>query len=135
MFLTKTYPFPSKSLISLDLYGECSKQFIEEDGRKYFLLYLRPIINGRGHYYIEAETRNKECTDVIVDYNGEQFIIELKIWHGNVYKEQGEEQLCNYLKHYHLRKGYLLSFNFNKKKEIGIQHKKIGEYLLIEAVV
>lgn len=117
-----------------DLYGECSKQFIEEDGRKYFLLYLRPIINGRGHYYIEAETRNKERTDVIVDYNGEQFIIELKIWHGNVYKEQGEEQLCNYLKHYHLKKGYLLSFNFNKKKEIGIQHKKIGEYLLIEAV-
>lgn len=43
-------------------------------------IYLRPIINGIGNYYIESRTRNKERTDVIVDYGGEQFVIELKIW-------------------------------------------------------
>ncbi|MBO5070639.1 MAG: AAA family ATPase, partial [Roseburia sp.] len=63
-----------------DLYGDRENKFHEEDGRRYFLLYLRPIINGTGNYYIEAQTRNMERTDVIVDYQGEQFIIEMKVW-------------------------------------------------------
>ena len=37
-----------------DLYGDQNETFLEEEGRKYFLLYLRPIINGTGNYYIEA---------------------------------------------------------------------------------
>ena len=118
-----------------DLYGDCSDTFVEEDGRKYFLLYLCPIINGVGNYYIEAQTRDKKRTDVIIDYKGEPFILELKIWHGTTYNERGEEQLLEYLDYYHLKKGYMLSFNFNKKKEIGIKKVKIGERLRIEAVV
>ena len=47
-------------------------------GRKFFLLYLKPIINGTGNYYLEAQTRDARRTDVIVDYRGEQFIVELK---------------------------------------------------------
>lgn len=54
---------------------------------------------------------------------------------GRVHKEQGEKQLCNYLKHYHLKKGYLLSFNFNKKKEIGIKTIMIGDKMIVEGVV
>ena len=34
------------------------QKFIEENGRKLFLLYLKPIINGTGNYYIEARTRD-----------------------------------------------------------------------------
>ena len=71
-----------------DLYGDQTNTFREEDGRRYFLLYLRPIINGSGNYYIESETRNRERTDVIVDYGGKQIIVELKIWHGNSYNER-----------------------------------------------
>ena len=41
-----------------ELYGGHSETFLEEEGRKYFLLYLRPIINGVGNYYIEARTRD-----------------------------------------------------------------------------
>ena len=80
-----------------DIYGDCDGDFLEEDGRKYFLLYLRPIINGTGNYYIEARTRNLRRTDVIVDYNGVQYIIEMKIWHGEEYHRRGEEQLAGYL--------------------------------------
>lgn len=43
-------------------------KFKENDGRKLFLLYLRPIINGTGNYYIEAPTRDQRRTDVIVVY-------------------------------------------------------------------
>lgn len=118
-----------------DLYGDKEESFLEEDGRRYFLLFLRPIINGVGNYYIEAETRNEERTDVIVDYCGEQYIIELKIWHGKSYHERGEKQLIDYLNHYHKDRGYMLSFNFNKNKEIGVKRVHLGEKVLIEAVV
>ena len=118
-----------------EIYGDRQQTFIEEDGRRYFLLYLRPIINGAGNYYVESRTRNMERTDVIVDYCGEQFVIELKVWRGNAYHERGEEQLAAYLEYYHLDRGYMLSFNFNKKKEIGVKELRIGEKVLIEAVV
>lgn len=60
---------------------------------------------------------NQERTDLIIDYHGAQFVIEMKVWRGNVYHERGEEQLISYLDHYHLKKGYMLSFNFNKNND------------------
>ncbi|MCD8369919.1 MAG: AAA-like domain-containing protein [Clostridiales bacterium] len=118
-----------------DIYGDQPKKFIEEDGRRYFLLYLRPIINGTGNYYIESRTRNQERTDVIIDYHSRQYVIELKIWRGDSYNMRGERQLRDYLDYYHLNKGYMLSFNFNKKKEIGVREIVLGDKILVEAVV
>lgn len=118
-----------------DVYGEQNRTFYEEDGRRYFLLYLRPIINGVGNYYVEARTRNLERTDIIVDYAGEQFIIEMKIWRGEKYNRKGEQQLAEYLDSYHLKKGYLLSFNFNKNKTIGLKEIQYDDKIIIEAVV
>ena len=37
-----------------DLYGDNDEKFVEVYGRKFFLLFLKPIINGVGNYYIEA---------------------------------------------------------------------------------
>ncbi|MCD8134092.1 MAG: AAA-like domain-containing protein [Clostridiales bacterium] len=118
-----------------DIYGDQPQKFIEEDGRRYFLLYLRPIINGTGNYYIESRTRNQERTDVIVDYHGRQYVIELKIWRGDSYNSRGENQLRDYLDYYHLDKGYMLSFCFNKKKAIGVQEIQLGDKILVEAIV
>lgn len=118
-----------------EIYGENDEKFVENYGRKFFLLYLRPIINGVGNYYIEAQTRDAGRTDIVVDYAGEQFVIEMKIWRGNEYNERGEEQLIRYLDYFRLDKGYMLSFNFNKKKEIGVKTIAIGDKELVEAVV
>ncbi len=118
-----------------ELYGDDPAKFLEDDGRRYFLLYLRPIINGTGNYYIESQTRNQDRTDVIVDYLGKQYIIELKLWRGNAYNTRGENQLTDYLDYYHLNKGYMLSFNFNKKKTIGVKEITLGDKVLVEAVV
>lgn len=116
-----------------DIYGENTEKFVEENGRRVFLLYLKPIINGTGNYYIEAQTRDQSRTDVIVDYLGKQYVIELKIWRGNEYNKRGEKQLAEYLEYYHLEKGYLLSFNFNKNKKTGLKEvetdKQISEEL------
>lgn len=118
-----------------DIYSDSDEKFLEAQGRKLFLLYLKPIINGVGNFYMEAQTRDARRTDVIVDYLGEQFVIELKIWRGNEYNERGEQQLTDYLDYFHLQKGYMLSFNFNKKKEPGLKEVRLGGKTLIEAVV
>ncbi len=73
--------------------------------------------------------------DVVVDNLGEQFIIELKIWRGTSYNERGEKQLSDYLDYFNLKKGYMLSYNFNKRKKIGVKEIHIGDRILVEAVV
>ena len=59
----------------------------------------------------------------------------MKIWRGEEYNRRGEEHLFDYLEYYHLDKGYLLSFNFNKKKKIGVKEIRLGDKVLVEAVV
>ena len=118
-----------------DIYGKNTEKFVEENGRRVFLLYLKPIINGTGNYYIEAQTRDQSRTDVIVDYLGKQYVIELKIWRGNEYNKRGEKQLAEYLEYYHLEKGYLLSFNFNKNKKTGLKEVEVDNKKIIEVVV
>lgn len=51
------------------------------------------------------------------------------------YNERGEQQLSDYLDYFHLKKGYMLSFSFNKKKTVGVKEVVLGDKLLIEAVV
>ena len=118
-----------------DIYGSKDLTFKEEEGRRFFMLYIRPIINGTGHYYIEAETRDRSRTDMIIDYNGIQYIIEMKIWRGESYNERGENQLSQYLDYYHIDKGYMLSFCFNKNKVPGGKSIKIGDKEIYEVVV
>lgn len=118
-----------------DIYRNADACFLEENARRLFLLYLKPIINGVGNYYIEARTRDQGRTDIIVDYHGKQYIIEMKIYRGEEYNRKGEKQLSQYLDAYHLTRGYLLCFNFNKnkrceKKEISIDGKTILEIIV-----
>ena len=116
-------------------FGKSTDRFVEENGRKLFLLYIRPLINGTGNYYIEARTRSMGRTDLIIDYLGVQYIVEMKLWHGDAYNTRGEEQLIGYLKDYGQKKGYMISFNFNKNKKPGVQELHFKEYTIIEAVV
>ncbi len=116
-----------------DIYGKCEQVFLEEEGRQFFLLYLKPIINGVGNYYVEARTRDLRRADVIVDYCGERYVIELKIWHGQEYNNRGEQQLIGYLEDFHIDTGYMI--NFNKNKQIGVYDISLGDKKIIEAVV
>ena len=118
-----------------DIYSDSTDKFIEENGRRLFLLYLKPIINGEGNYYVEARTRSRTRTDVVVDYHGRQFVIELKVWHGEAYNISGEKQLADYLDDYHLKKGYLLTFNFNRKKSTGVKEVRYKDKTILEIMV
>lgn len=118
-----------------DIYEGKAESFSEEEGRRRFLLFIRPIINGTGNYYVESRTRNNERMDIVIDYLGERFVVELKIWRGEAYHEKGEQQLANYLDHYHLDKGYMLTYSFTKSKNSSLTTKKIQDKTLMEAFV
>jgi hypothetical protein len=98
---------------------EASKKrenFLEHDCRVVFLAFLNPIINGTGFAFKEVQGGNEKRFDVVITYAEEMHIIEMKIWHGEEYNKKGEEQLNQYLEQYNLDRGYLLVFDFRKRK-------------------
>ena len=117
------------------IHGDMTEKFVEEEGRERFLTFLSPIINGTGTYSIEEQTRSRKRMDIVIHYLGKRYVIELKIWHGERYNQKGEEQIIDYLNYFQLSTGYLLSFNFNKKKKQGIDIVKIGDKVLYEATM
>jgi hypothetical protein len=56
--------------------------------------------------------------DIVVTYgNIQKEVVELKIWRGDEYHQQGLKQFSDYLDFQNLKHGYLLIFDFNKKKQ------------------
>ena len=111
-------------------YSSKDKEFIEHHGRLLFLAFIKPIINGTGFDFKEVQVSEEKRLDVVITYNSFKYIIEMKIWRGLKYHEDGARQLCDYLDIHGLDRGYLLVFNFNKNKEfkeerVNIQGKEI----------
>ncbi len=98
-------------------YRKNDAEFLEHQGRLIFLSFLKPIINGTGFYYVEPQTRDNRRMDLVVTYDRQEFIIELKIWHGDKYEEKGRDQLSGYLATRGLNEGYLVTFDFSKDKQ------------------
>lgn len=103
--------------LMLSEYREADGAFYEHQGGLLFLCFIKPIINGIGNYYVEPQTRGNGRMDIVVFYEHEEYIIELKIWHGEKYRQKGLAQLGEYLDARNAKRGYLVSFNFNKRKE------------------
>jgi hypothetical protein len=111
LVLTKFQEFMSSEYRAKD------EKFIEREGRLLFLCFLKPIINGKGFYYVEPETRMSSRMDIVVTYGDKEYIIELKIWRGKSTEKDAIDQLAGYLASRMAREGYLVSYSFNKDKE------------------
>ena len=98
-------------------YSSKNENFLETHGRMLFLSFLTPIINGIGFAFKEVQISEEKRLDIVITYNSNKYIIELKVWHGEEYHEKGLKQLVDYLNINNQNKGYLLVFNFNKNKE------------------
>ena len=117
------------------IHGENTEKFLEEEGRERFITYVAAIINGTGSYSIEEQTRNHKRMDLVIHYLGKQYVIEMKIWHGDRYNAEGEKQLSEYLDYFGLDTGFLLSFNFNKHKKAGVNLVHVGDKVIYEGTV
>jgi hypothetical protein len=111
-----------------EIYTDKDIKFLERDGKLIFLTYLIPLINGKGFYHFEPETRDSGKMDLVIDYLTQQFILEIKIWHGNSKHEEAYEQLANYLISKNMDCGYLLTFDFRKKGDDGFSENRWVEY-------
>jgi len=109
-------------------YREQDGDFYEANGRLIFLSFIRPIINGTGFYFIEAQTRQNKRMDVVVVYGNRKYVIELKLWRGSQYEQDGFLQLADYLNIQKQHEGYMLTFGFGKEQEpewITVSGKKV----------
>ena len=111
-----------------ELYNGRDSKFLESECRFLFLTYLKPIINGKGFYHVESETRNRSRMDVILDFGTEQFIIELKLWYGESAHEKALDQVCKYLESKNKMEGYLITFDFRKTENVGKPKMEWIEY-------
>ena len=97
-------------------YAKKDIKFLEREGRLVFMSFLKPTINGKGHDFKEPVVGDERRTDIVITYGTNKYVVELKIWRGDVYHQKGLQQLSDYLDIYSLKKGYLLIFDFNKNK-------------------
>jgi len=100
-----------------EIYSEKRIKFFEKECRMLFLMYLNPLLNGVGLYHIESALTDDRRMDLVVTYGGEQFVLELKTWKGQLYNDRGVEQLLGYMDKLGEDKGYLLTFDFRKSPE------------------
>lgn len=111
-------------------YANQDRAFLEREGRLLFLAFLKPILNGRGFEFKEPVVGDERRMDIVITYQNQREVIELKRWYGEKYHQQGLQQLSDYLDIYALKRGYLLIYDFNKGKsykqeEISFQDQQI----------
>lgn len=117
-----------------EIYAEKDADFLERQCRIIFLTYLRPILNGVGFSFIETAFTDDRRMDLVVVYNKQRFVLELKIWKGALYNEQGVNQLLGYMEKLGEKDGYLLTFDFRKNPEPSLPAwRQVGESRVFEA--
>ena len=66
---------------------------------------------------------------------GKYFTINRARQYGKTTTIDAEKQISEYFEYFGLSTGYMLSFNFNKKKETGVHQVHIDGKVLYEGVV
>ena len=97
-------------------YSKKDSIFIERNGRLIFLAFLKPIINGKGYAFKEPEISEERRMDIAVSFFQHKYVIELKMWRGNVAHKKGLVQLGDYLDRQDLPEGFLVIFENTVEK-------------------
>jgi hypothetical protein len=106
-------------------YNKKDRTFLEQNGRLVFLAFMKPILNGHGYDFKEAQISEERRLDVTITFYQHKYVTELKIWRGEAAHEEGMNQLTQYLERLDLKEGYLIIFDHN---EIKSWHSEWFEY-------
>jgi len=93
-----------------------SEEFLEKDLRLLFVMFLQPILNGKGHSFHEVQIGEEKRLDIVVTFFNEKFVVELKLWNGEAYHQKGKQQLKKYMQTLSIKKGYMLILDRSRKK-------------------
>ena len=97
-------------------YSAKDQKFLERQWRLVFLAFFKPILNGKGHDFKEAQISDEKRLDVVATYLQHKYIIELKRWYGPSYHQKGLDQLADYLDRQGVDEGYLIIFEGTREK-------------------
>ncbi|MCX6277548.1 MAG: ATP-binding protein [Bacteroidetes bacterium] len=98
-----------------DFYREHSESWLDkfsfhESGKQLLLMaFLQRIVNGGGSIAREMAV-GRGRTDLVIEFNGDRFLLELKIKRSNTNMERTYKQLFHYLDQLNLPHGYLVLF-------------------------
>ena len=106
-----------------DFYRENSESWLDkfsfhESGKQLLLMaFLQRIVNGGGKTTREMAV-GRGRTDLVIEYEGDTFVLELKIKYSNYRHEKAYEQLVRYLDVVNQPHGYLILFENKKSTEV-----------------
>lgn len=107
-------------------YSKKDRTFLERNGRLVFLAFVKPILNGKGFDFKEAQISEERRLDVVLTYYNSKYVAELKIWRGQEAHEKGLVQLANYLDRQNLNEGYLVIFDHSATKSWQTDRREIN---------
>ena len=116
---SKWYENPNGSLNYHKLMNEFV-QFWREHGQKefyaleitphvLFMAWLQRLVNGGGTIHREYALGRKRM-DILVEFAGEKFVSEIKLYRGEKTLSDGLNQICEYLNQIGISEGYLMIF-------------------------
>jgi len=98
-----------------ELRDDKTDEFVENNARLLFSIFMKPIINSVGFMYKEPVISDRKRLDVLIIYHETKYVIELKIWRGQAYYDEAKEQLADYLEREGLAQGYMVIHDFRKQ--------------------
>jgi glycine betaine/choline ABC-type transport system substrate-binding protein len=78
------------------------------------MAFLQRVINGGGQVIRAMATGNGRL-DLYVEYKGQKYPVELKIWRGEKYFESGFDQIMRYMDILGSKEGWLVIFDQRQK--------------------
>ncbi|MFZ4564401.1 MAG: ATP-binding protein [Bacteroidales bacterium] len=111
-----------------DFYREHSESWLDtfsyhESGKQLLLMaFLQRIVNGGGSIAREMAV-GRGRTDLVIDFNGDLFVLELKIKRSNTNMERTYKQLFHYLDQLNQTHGYLVFFELKKSDIISWEER------------
>ena len=106
----KFYRRYSESWLDKFSYHESGKQLL-------LMAFLQRVTNGGGKVDREMAMGSGRC-DMLIEFEGERFVFELKIKYSDEYIDEGKDQITRYLDTVGLTHGYLILFESKSSKEI-----------------
>ena len=104
-----------------DIFPTKDKKLLEIQYRISFLSYLKPLLNGVGHYHYESGLSDERRMDLIVNYGRHEYLVELKRIFTESDRTDGIQQLLGYMDGRGADVGYYLTFDFRKKSESKVE--------------
>ena len=111
-----------------DFYREHSESWLDtfsyhESGKQLLLMaFLQRIVNGGGSVDREMAV-GRGRTDLVIEFNGDLFVLELKIKRSNTNIERTYKQLFHYLDQLNQTHGYLVFFELRKSDIISWEER------------